>query len=45
MRIGKRYKYHCAPLTVCDYSLQFVAGVKYFGVYILSGQHFMLDIS
>ena len=46
MRIGKRYnKYRCAPLTVCDDSLQFVADVKYLGVYVVSGLHFMLDIS
>ena len=45
MRIGKRYKQQCASLIVCNVSLQFVAEIKYLGIYILSGQHFLLDIS
>ena len=47
MRIGKRYKQQCASLTVCNVSLQFVAEIKYLGrpIHILSGQHFLLDIS
>jgi exonuclease III len=45
MRIGKRYKHQCVSLTVCGDTLQFVALVKYLGVYIISGLHFMVDIS
>ena len=45
MRIGKRYKQQCTSLIVCSVSLQFVAEIKYLGIHILSGQHFLLDIS
>jgi len=45
MRIGKRYKHHGAPLVVSNDYLEFVVQVKYLGVYILSGLHFILDIS
>jgi hypothetical protein len=45
MRIGKRFKHQCSSLTVCNVSLQFVSEIKYLGIYIISGQHFLLDIS
>jgi hypothetical protein len=45
IRIGKRYKHVCAPLTVGDNLLQFVEEIKYLGVHILTGLHFMIDIN
>ena len=45
MRIGKCFKHHCEPLTVCNDSLQFVSEMKYLGVYISAGTHFSFNIT
>ena len=45
IRIGRRYKHVCAPLTVGDNLLQLVEDIKYLGVHILTGPHFMIDIN
>ena len=45
IRIGKRYKNQCSLIKVGDNLLQFADVVPYLGVNIVSGQHFMLDIS
>jgi hypothetical protein len=34
----------CAPLTVCNETLVFTEYVKYLGIHILSGSHFVIDI-
>jgi hypothetical protein len=44
VRIGKKFKHHCSPLSICSDPLEFVNVVKYLGVYIVSGSHFMVDI-
>ena len=45
MRVGKRFKHVCTPLSVCNDTLQFVDEIKYLGVYITSGTHFILNIN
>jgi len=44
IRIGKRFKQVCAPLSVCNETLVFTECVKYLGIHILSGSHFVIDI-
>jgi hypothetical protein len=44
IRVGKMYKRPCSPLSVCGQTLGFVNDVKYLGVHIVSGSHFMIDI-
>jgi hypothetical protein len=45
IRIGKRFKHNCVPLTVCNDSLQFVNEIKYLGVFIPTGIHFSFNIN
>jgi hypothetical protein len=42
--IGKRFKQVCAPLSVRNKTLVFTECVKYLGIHILSGAHFVTDI-
>jgi hypothetical protein len=44
VRIGKRFKHVCAPLTVCNETLVFTECVRYLGNHILSGSHSVIDI-